>query len=69
MKVKVLKIYKDIQLKRYTKIGEILNVSAQRLKELQDRVPGYFELIEEEKVIRTPEDSKPITKKAMPKRK
>ena len=69
MKVKVLKIYRDIQLKRYTKIGEILNVTPTRLKELQDRVPTFIELIEEEKVIRTPEDSKPITKKAMPKRK
>lgn len=46
MKIRIIRPYKDILLNRHTKINEILEVTPQRYKELQDRVPGYFEVID-----------------------
>lgn len=46
MKIRIIRPYKDTLLDRYTKINEILEVTPNRLKELQERVPGYFEVID-----------------------
>ena len=56
MKIRIIRPYKDTLLDRHTKINEILEVTPQRYKELQDRVPGYFEVID----IRQEEPKKEI---------
>lgn len=46
MKIRIIRPYKDTSLDRYTKINEILEVTPQRYKELQERVPTFIEIVE-----------------------
>lgn len=46
MKIRIIRPYKDILLNRYTKINEILEVTPQRYKELQERIPTFIEIVE-----------------------
>ena len=48
MKIRIIRPYKDTLLDRYTKINEIIEVTPNRLKELQERVPTFIEVLEEE---------------------
>ena len=47
MKIRVIRPYKDILLNRHTKINEILEVTPQRYKELQERIPTFIEVAKE----------------------
>lgn len=46
MKIRIIRPYKDILLNRHTKINEILEVTPNRYKELQERVPTFIEIVE-----------------------
>ena len=59
MKIRIIRPYKDTLLNRYTKINEILEVTPQRYKELQERIPTFIEIVEME-VITTIENAKYI---------
>lgn len=61
MKIRIIRPYKDTLLDRYTKINEILEVTPQRYKELQERVPTFIEIVEmPTEVITTIENAKYI---------
>lgn len=46
MKIRIIRPYKDTLLDRHTKINEIIEVTPNRLKELQERVPTFIEIVE-----------------------
>ena len=46
MKIRIIRPYKDTLLDRRTKINEIIEVPPNRLKELQERVPTFIEIVE-----------------------
>jgi len=61
MKIRIIRPYKDTLLDRHTKINEILEVTPQRYKELQERVPTFIEIVEmPTEVITTIENAKYI---------
>lgn len=61
MKVKVIKKFYDLKDKRVKEAGEVFEVAEKRAIKLQE-----LELVS---IIEVPEDKKPITRKASPKRK
>lgn len=46
MKIRIIRPFRDVELDREVKINEILEVSPQRYKELQERVPTFIEVVE-----------------------
>ena len=52
MKIRIIRPYKDTLLDRHTKINEIIEVTPNRLKELQERVPTFIEVLEEDKTTK-----------------
>lgn len=49
MKIRIIRPFRDMKLNRDVTINEEYNVTDERYKELKDRVPTFFEVIEEEK--------------------
>lgn len=49
MKIRIIRPFRDMELNRDVTINEEYNVTDERYKELKDRVPTFFEVIEEEK--------------------
>lgn len=49
MKIRIIRPFRDMELNRYVIINEEYNVTDERYKQLKERVPTFFEVIEEEK--------------------
>lgn len=49
MKIRIIRPFRDVELNRDVTINAEYNVTDERYKELKDRVPTFFEVIEEEK--------------------
>lgn len=64
MKIRIIRPFRDVELNRDVTINEEYNVTDERYKELKDRVPTFFEVIEETKEVIediTKEIEEPIT--------
>lgn len=64
MKIRIIRPFRDVKLNRDVTINEEYNVTDERYKELKDRVPTFFEVIEETKEVIediTKEIEEPIT--------